>query len=277
MKKILIPLDFSKNAENAAEYAAMLARHIPSSLHFLHIYTVPLISEYNLPADVEKFIEQNRIDAQEALTKFEQDFLKKHPLLMGKVYVHLDYGFISDKIMDYTEKINADLIVMGTKGAGNMLDKMVGTNAYKVMKNAQIPVWVIPPMKEIAYPEWVLYAADYSNDEVDAIKHLIKYLKPLNMHCRVLHVHDRVELNVGHQIEAMASYLEDAMAGEDVDIQNINRDSVIEGLEKYIKTHKPDILALSKHHKSFLEKLFESSVTKHFVYTSHIPLLIFNK
>jgi nucleotide-binding universal stress UspA family protein len=277
MKKILVPTDFSKGAKVASDYAAMLSRHIPAQIHFIHIYAIPLVSEYSLPADVERFIDQNRIDASDELAAFEAQFLKEHPLLVGKVSAHLEYGFIADKILEKADFIKADMIVMGTSGAGNMFDKLLGTNALKVLNRAKVPVWVIPKLAEINYPNWALYAADFLADEVGAIKNMLKLLKPLNVGYKVLHVHDKIALNIGHQIEAMASFLEDTFEADNVEVKSIHRNTVIEGIETYIKNQKPDILVLSKHAKSLLDALVEVSVTKHFAFSSRIPLLYINK
>jgi nucleotide-binding universal stress UspA family protein len=278
MNRILVPVDFSKYAENAANYAAMIARHSPNThVYFINVYAVPLIADYNLPTNVQNYIDQSRDQAQNDMLKFEAKFLKDHPLLNGKVSVQISYGFIAEKILEYAQQIKANMIVMGTKGAGNMLERIIGTIAQKVMEKATIPVWIIPKSAKLQYPNWLLYAADYQNHEVDAINSLLEIIKPFNIRCKILHIHDRVELNVGHQIEAMASYLADTFENENIEVANLHRNSVIDGLETYIKNQKPDILALSRHHHTLLDRLFESSVTKHFTYTSHVPLLVFSK
>jgi nucleotide-binding universal stress UspA family protein len=61
--KILFPTDFSKTATHASQYASVLAKQMNAEIVFLHIFSVPLISEYNLPHEIENFIMQNRIEA----------------------------------------------------------------------------------------------------------------------------------------------------------------------------------------------------------------------
>ena len=67
------------------------------------------------------------------------------------------------------------------------------------------------------------------------------------------------------------------MDDDDVTIKNINRQEVYDGLKTYVRTHKPDVLALGVHHKSFLSKIFDRSITEHFVQVGDIPLLTFRK
>ena len=64
---------------------------------------------------------------------------------------------------------------------------------------------------------------------------------------------------------------------KNVFVRTIKRDDVVEGLEAYIQNYKPDVLALAVHVKSFLSRIFEQSVTNHFVYHADLPMLIFRK
>jgi nucleotide-binding universal stress UspA family protein len=167
--------------------------------------------------------------------------------------------------------------VMGTKGATNTLDKWLGTHAQQVMKTAHCPVWVIPQNAPINYPQHIMYAADFREDEVLATQQVLAFAKPLQATCKVIHIHDYFELNVGHAVQEMVHYLEDEFENEDITFKHVNRADIIEGLETYIRTHKPDVLALAIQEKSFLSKIFETSVTKHFIQEAKLPILTFKK
>ena len=52
----------------------------------------------------------------------------------------------------------------------------------------------------------------------------------------MVHVNGNFELNVGHQIDAMADYLVDKFEAEELKVKVIRNDDVIEGLEKYMKS-----------------------------------------
>jgi nucleotide-binding universal stress UspA family protein len=79
-------------------------------------------------------------------------------------------------------------------------------------------------------------------------------------------------------MEASIDELKEEFKDDDnVFVRNIKRDDVVEGLEAYIQTYKPDVLVLAVYEKSFFDKLFTQSVTNHFVYHADLPMLIFRK
>jgi nucleotide-binding universal stress UspA family protein len=277
MKTILFPTDFSKNAIHASLYAGMLARRLNAKVVLLNIYSVPTVSEYQLPYEIENFILQNRKDAEKNLQDFTAKFIEATSLASDRITQMVEYGFVGDKINEIAKQINASLIVMGTKGASNAIDKWLGTHSQKVMKNAPCPVWIVPENAAINYPQNILYAADFKEDEVIATQKVLEFSKPLEATCKVIHVHDYFELDVSHEVRNMVHYLEDEFENENVTFNHIDRADIIDGLETYIRTHKPDVLALAIHEKSFLEKIFDTSVTKHFVQEAKLPILTFKK
>jgi nucleotide-binding universal stress UspA family protein len=278
MKTILFPTDFSANALHASQYAGMLAKSFNANVVLLNVHTIPSVSEYQLPYEIDSLIKFNQKKAEDNLRDFAVHFLQITHLAADRVSQKVEYGFPNEKITETAETIHADMIVMGTKGANNLFDKWLGTHSQEVMKEAKCPVWIIPKNAPINYPQNILYAADFKEDEVVATQKVLSFCSPLGAKCKVVHVHDYFEINVGHSIEEMVKYLENEFENvDDVSFINLKRANIIEGLETYIKTHKPDVLAMALSEKSFFEKLFDSSITKHFVQGSHLPMLIFKK
>ena len=277
MKTILFPTDFSDNAVHASEYAGMIAKRMNANVVLLNVYTIPTVSEYQLPNDIENFINQNKREAQANLEEFTKTFLKSTGLQPDKVSTRVEYGYISDKIVDTARAMQADMIVMGTKGATDFLDRWLGTNAQKVMKHANCPVWIIPQKALIHYPQNFLYAADFQEDELLATHKVKELAEPFGAKCMVVHVHDYFEVNVGHRIEATAHQIGDVFDEDIVSVKTLHRANIIEGLETYIRTHKPDVLAMAIHEKSFFDAIFNTSITKHFVQEAHLPILTFRK
>jgi nucleotide-binding universal stress UspA family protein len=278
MKTILFPTDFSTNALHAAEYAGMLAKCFDANVVLLNVYSIPIISEYQLPYEIDNLIKVNHEKAEDDLRDFAVRFMQITNLSSDRISQIVEYGFANEKILETAETIKADMIVMGTKGASNLLDRWIGTHAQAVMKEANCPVWIIPSKAPINYPQNILYAADFKEDEVMATQKVLTLCTPLGAKCKVVHIHDYFELNVGHAVEAMVEYLEGEFEKvDDVSFVNLKRANIIEGLETYIKRQKPDVLALAISEKSFFEKLFDPSISNHFVQGSNLPMLIFKK
>jgi nucleotide-binding universal stress UspA family protein len=277
MKTILFPTDFSNNAIHASEYAGMVAKRMNAKVVLLNVYTIPTVSEYQLPSEIENFINQNKREAQTKLDEFTRIFLKNTGLQSDRVSTRVEYGYVSDKIVDTARALQADMIVMGTKGATDFLDRWLGTNAQKVMKHSDCPVWIVPQKALIHFPQNFLYAADFQEDELLATHKIMEIAEPFGAKCKVVHVHDYFEMNVGHQIEATIHQLNEVFEEEDISVKSLHRANIIEGLETYIRRQKPDILALAIHEKSLFDRIFDTSITKHFVQEAHLPILTFKK
>ncbi len=277
MKTILFPTDFSKNAAHASRYAGMLAKLYDANLVFLHVNNVPMIPQNNISFGVDSAISLSEKSTKADLEVFTKQFIHDSDLPAERITQRVAYGFAAEIILEIADSIKADMIVMGTQGASDMMDKWLGTHAQEVMKKAECPVFTIPKNVPIDYPQRILYAADFKEDEILATEKLLYMAKPLGASCKVVHIHDYFEPNVGHILEETIKELEEKFKNEDVTIQQFHRADIIEGLEGYIKTYDPDILAMAIHEKSFLSSIFDTSITRHFIQEAKLPMLTFKK
>ena len=277
MKTILFPTDFSKNAAHAARYAGMVAKLFDANIVLLHVYHIPMVPAYNTSFEVKDTIVQNENDIKEELQTFATELMKNSNLANERIIQKIEYGFASEKTVEIADSMNVDLIVMGTKGASDMLDKWLGTHAQDVIKNAKCPVLTIPNDVPIDYPQRILYAADFKDDEIHAVQKVLDFAKFLGATCKVMHVHEGFEPNIGHIVEETIKDLENKFKDEDVTVQQFHRDDTIEGIETYIKTYAPDVLAMAIHEKSFLDDIFTTSISQHFIQAAKIPMLTFKK
>ena len=278
MTTILFPTDFSKNAVHASLYAGMIARGMNAHLILLNVYSIPMATEYQIPYDVDEFLKISKEASEEKLQEFARELIDGTGISRNKITQITNYGQTSDSIVKIAQSEGVDFIMMGTKGVSNMLDKWLGTNDQNVLEAAECPVWVIPENSPLDYPKMFMYAADFREDDDLAILKVLEIARPLGATCKVIHIHDYYELISNRTVKEIVTELSyEFVEDDDVSIKNINRQEVYEGLKTYVKTHKPDVLALAVYHKSFLSKIFDRSITEHFVQEGNIPLLIFRK
>jgi nucleotide-binding universal stress UspA family protein len=279
MKTILFPTDFSDNAIHAAQYAAMLAKRYDSKLILLNIYSVamPVVSEFQLTNGDENMILQRGKDAEYCLQVFTNTLTENTGLPVEQITQMVEYGLVSDVIIETSNTMNVDLIIMGTKGASGTIDRWLGTNSENVMENAHCPVWIVPENTPLTLPLTIMYAADFKEDEVTATYKVLSMAQPLGATCKVIHVHEYFEMNTEQTTKQTVSDLKDEFQNFDISFKDINREEIVKGLETYVRTHKPDVLALAVYEKSFFSKIFNSSITQHFVQEAKIPLLFIRK
>ena len=277
MKTILFPTDFSENAVHASRYAGMLTKLFDANIVLLHAYHVPMVPAYNASFEMADPISETENVVKEDMKAFAVEFMRSSNIPVERVTQQIEYGFAAEKTIEVAEEIKADMIVMGTEGASDVFDKWLGTHAQEVMKTAMCPVFIIPKNVPIDYPQRILYAADFKDDEINATQKVLDIAKPLGATCKIVHIHEEFELNIGHVVEETIKELEANFKDDDITVQQFHRDDTIEGLETYMKTYQPDVLAMAIHEKTFLESIFSSSKSQHFIQEAKIPMLTFKK
>ncbi len=266
MKTILVPTDFSEAASNAAVYAVNLAKEIKAQVCLLHIYQLPIpISE--VPVMV--------ISPDELQNLIEIRLKKEVEQLMKKSVVVVNYlvktGSAVSEILK--EEKNANLIVMGMKGAGKLSEVLMGSVTTTTLRKAKIPVLVIPENAKYKKPEKIVFACDYdSRTDMHILKVLKDFIKGYGSQLYVLNVKQRNEpVSVE---EAMLSMRVDNKLN---DVEHFycfpEKDDLVEGINKFVEDHKADMVAIIPHRYSLMEYLFHKSISKKMAFHTHVPLL----
>src|SRR5688572_28123824 len=111
MKNILVPTDFSANANNALDYAIELAKMDDADLIIFHAYQLPFISpEAGMAATAEQIdaiIEGAKKGIQKLAARVAAKKVRGSYLLMQ--------GVAADAILQVITKKRINLVVMGTK------------------------------------------------------------------------------------------------------------------------------------------------------------------
>ena len=229
MKTILFPTDFSKSAEHAAKYAGMLARSINARVVIINVHS-PIFTKSQNELEQCREIAQSKRESEEDLKNFTTIFIEKTLLCPDRIIQCVEFGSsVAEKIVEKAKKINAHFIVMGTKGASNILTKWMGTNAQKVMKISECPVWIIPDNIPIKFPHKVIYAADFKEDKFLATLNVLQIFEPLSVTCKFIHIHDFLSLKFGSMEKELMGSLRQGFENENVLMRNINRTDTTEG------------------------------------------------
>lgn len=154
-KTILYATDLSDNAAHAFRHAIGLARPGNARIHLLHVlpevdaamlnYISTVMGENKL-ADYE-LAHKDEIKDQIRLRlhKFAKEELNDHPEDLERIAeIEIHHGNPVVQILDAADRINADLIVLGTHGKGMIKYAFLGSVAEKVLRKAHRPVLVVP-------------------------------------------------------------------------------------------------------------------------------------
>lgn len=162
VKRILVPIDRSEYKEKIAAYAISLAKAWGAEMTAVHVVE----PGYGLADGVEaEAKEQSRIDESKRqaenllneigiLTKKQGLNIKKEAiqppdLLTKKQDLNIkgeplkESDIVGKAIIDYADKNNIDVIVIGTKGMSAVEEYFFGSVANKVIHGAHCPVVAI--------------------------------------------------------------------------------------------------------------------------------------
>lgn len=275
MKKILVPFDFSTVASNGFYYAHDLAKAIGAELVVMHMY---------LPhSDTSVIEDYQSVDVAEAKTRREQILMHLkaatqlpigHQDTAVNVTYLVDYGE-KNEIAQYAKLHKADLIVMGTGGAGSF-SKSLGSNATTVLEEADCPVLVVPKDAKFQRNMAIAYATDLTTSDVDSLTSLaeVAELTGSKIHC--VHVNKFSDAPNRLAEDTFNGLLKDKITNVNVSFSTWSAMKVEDGLEVFCRVNNINLLSVLKHKQTTWEKVFgEKSMTKVLALKKNMPLLAF--
>ena len=135
VKKILVPMDGSKNSFRGLDTAIFLARQCGATITGL--FVIPIYPKSFMPITY----------AKEYLTKAVKNFMedaKKRSAQNGIVFVGKTMaGKESSEIIDFAEKNKFDIIVIGARGIGSVKEVFLGSVSHAVVQKSKIPVLIV--------------------------------------------------------------------------------------------------------------------------------------
>jgi nucleotide-binding universal stress UspA family protein len=281
MKTILLPTDFSANANHATDFAVSLSKLLKARLVMMHTLQYPVATtDMGIPVGAMDLFEAEKENAQNGLKEAETRLREKYkddPDAWSSLETYLAYGSIVDGILDTAQEVSANYIVVGKIGASVALDTVFGSIALALTRQSKYPVWVIPQEAKIHDIDSILYFADLEGDEISCVRKVIDMADTINASStKVVHIHEEFEPEVfsSHKIIKL---LEDYFSDEPVTFRNLNREDSLLAIDHYIVNQKPDAVVLAHHQRGWLMNLLHKSVIKHLAHTIKLPMLVLHK
>jgi nucleotide-binding universal stress UspA family protein len=168
IKNILIPTDFSENADKAIAYAALLAETLSAKIHLLHVPVIPTYLVFDAsytpgPKAVTQILERG----QQWLDGVEQRLSASSS---APVQSALREGVVHEAIRAYAEEREIDLLVMGSHGRTGFSKFMYGSVTERVLKTSPVPTLVVPLKASLVVPKSIVVAYDFSAPAREAVQ-----------------------------------------------------------------------------------------------------------
>jgi nucleotide-binding universal stress UspA family protein len=136
---IVVPTDGSEHAERAADRAIDLAAIHDATVHVICVADTGPISAYRLPGEAESAAAAIRDRTEE----FVETIAARVETAGVDVTTAIPEGPAKNEIVSYADEVDADLIVMGTRGRGGVERALLGSVAEHVVRVSDVDVLVV--------------------------------------------------------------------------------------------------------------------------------------
>lgn len=275
MRTVLIPTDFSNSAMHAIDYALNLYKCERTNFYFLHAYADEVYGPFktNGKTPIEerkKTVENNTDKSLKDLTQklAAREYNPKHNYETLSVF-----DTLVDAVNDFVNKINVDLVIMGTKGQTADKNITFGSHTVQVFKYVQCPVLAVPLDHKYQQPKKILFPTDYmlpyKRRELKLLNTLASEFKS-EIHC--LYISDFEDLSF-RQVDNQR-FLKESLGNAFLFFERRPTTNKAKAIMDYIQKNNINLLVMVNSRHSFLEDMLYRSTVDEMGLRLKLPFLV---
>ena len=272
---ILVPMDFSEQALIALDQSYNLARLTKADITLLYVMDEEQKNLFSIfgkekkrKAEEKKY--QKGIKAKlEALAK---DTIAKVGV---HVYTRIKTGKVYEEILDVAKDLNAAFVIMGTNGQVGLRKKFIGSNALRVVKESHCPVITIKGKKHRSGCKFIVLPLDLTQETKEKVGKAIElanYFGSAIKLVTVVNTDDEIIIKkLTLQLKQVESFIKKHKLV--VTSEFVNNKNVSEGVIKYAKKSKADLIMIMTQSEMDWTDLFIGSTAQEIINNSEIPVI----
>ncbi|MEI7507883.1 MAG: universal stress protein [Flavobacterium sp.] len=272
MKKILIPTDFSQNAEYALKVAAQIAKKNNGEIILLHMLELPHQASDAIGSGTD--IPELMFFKNAAINKLEE--LMDEDYLDGlKVSEIVQFELAFDGILKISQINNVDLIVMGSHGASGYKEMFIGSNAEKVVRNSEVPVLIIKKDEGDFDVNNFVFASDFGKEAKKPFSKALEFANKFDATLKLVMINTPNNFKSTKVAdETMKDFLSDFNVNK-ISTHIYNETNVEKGILNFADSVGADLIGMSTHGRKGLSHFFNGSISEDLVNHSKLPVVTF--
>lgn len=284
--KIILSTDFSEENNMLYPYAIDLLKVAGGQVILFHAFMDQVLmgnSSFPGALDSDTFFNRELLAEMEAQANIFMEARKAE--LEKQVFENkiegisiktvLRGGDPEMELLFLTESEQPDLILMGTSGKGRK-GFLEGSMAKSLMSKVNVPLLAIPVGYQWAASNQIMYATNFSPNEVSVINQLVTLTK---RHHPIIHiVHFVLDERDGKAVLSMdelrQAFLQEINRGR-MRFELIRTGSPRQAMKLFCESHQVSLCAFIAHKRTWLDYIFKDKVGKDDFFQLGIPMLTF--
>jgi len=284
MKKILLPIDLNGNVKKVYNYTLQLAEELQAHVHLLHILNEK--SAADLPSFSQAINQstvgvatQTKPQAERKLQQIRQSILDENWNIPG-ISTEIVQGKTEEEIIYASNRIQPDLIVMGTRGKSKVYKTFFGSATAYVIEKANIPVLSFPVDLTYKSLKNILYASSFDEADHISLERLYKLTAHLNPKIYVVHLVNAPSACTQSLQDYLRHKLQQHISSRfplsNFVVSVLCTSHHQEALTQAIHEYDIQLLVTTTRKRSVDQHLNDPSFTRYMLYNMQIPLLTFH-
>jgi nucleotide-binding universal stress UspA family protein len=271
MKRILVPTDFSKCADHAANAAIELAIKSDSEIHFLHYMSIP-IHWLQLESGHDKVFPAITAEVNEVKEELKSLVNRAQEKGVPAEYF-LAYNESTSNIVNHIKEQMIDLVIMGSHGAAGVRELFIGSNAQRIVRLSPVPVLILKQAIRLSHDFHLTFISDFDSESIKPFEQLLAFADFLNAKVNLVFLNTPAYFVDTWEIEQRMESFQ-FMAGSQLGLSQIINTYVFEdGLIKYTDQQANPIICMATHGRHGVSRVFYGSVTEKAVNHLEVPIL----
>ncbi len=278
-KSILVPTDFTKKSLKTIEQSYLLAKIFDVDVTLLHVRQdtkktlfFSMFSEQETQEMKKKYIDSLHLK----LKTIADEALKKHNI---KVNTMLSKGRVFEKVIEISEAINAELILLDKNTAEGNPENYIGTNTSRILRYTQCPVLILNNFDVSKGFKNIILPLDLSKETRQKVNKAIELAKICNSTIKImsglLSEQNYVLNHLQTQLKQVDKFVKESQVSCTSEL--IKSDKSINKLPglifDYAKNNEGDLIMLMTQQEVGWVKFFIGSHALEIIRDSEIPVL----
>jgi nucleotide-binding universal stress UspA family protein len=267
---LLVPVDFSDKAVFGLQMAAKMLNLLGGKVTVINVLkgVDPIYSDFFEDEERELLLNKLRLH----LRRFSEKYIDTSRFELNCV---IEKGKRCETILSKADEIEASFIVMGTSTIDNIKKWIIGTNALRVVTEANCPVITLKEAPTDDKIERIILPMDITKEGREKVVSAVHWAKALNAEIHVVSAYtlddDSIFARLQTQQKQVVNFIEER--GVKCVSKLFKVDDRVDALLEYIENNKGDLVVITTHEQLEIVKFFMGSFAKSIMRGSKVPVI----